>query len=206
MALETKGFSKLKWYYQIVVVAGVCGALLAGAWYWYLVPIDDEIKVKEGQLSTLELEVARSVAQNKIYEQFKAETVELGKKLEALKTILPLEKETDQILRTIQNELASSSGVRVMRIGVRPIIDHEVYTEWNWDIEMIGTYNNFESLLDKVRKIPRIFNVSNLKVSSRASEGEQAFTASVGVTFVATTFIYHEEPIATTAPPATPAK
>ena len=39
-------------------------------------------------------------------------------------------------------------------------------------------------------------NISNLRVTGRASEGEQAFTASVGATFVATTFIYHEEPVA----------
>jgi Tfp pilus assembly protein PilO len=95
-------------------------------------------------------------------------------------------------MRTVENS-ARSSGLRVLRIGVRPIIDHEVYTEWPWDFEVVGTYPNIGTFLDKVRQLPRIVNVSNMRVSVRASEGEQAYTASVGATFAATTFIYHEE-------------
>jgi len=49
-------------------------------------------------------------------------------------------------------------------------------------------------------------NISGVKLSGRASEGERALTESIGTTYTATTFIYHEEPVATTAPPAKPVK
>jgi Tfp pilus assembly protein PilO len=100
---------------------------------------------------------------------------------------------------------ARLAGLQVKRITVRPIIDHEVYTEWPWDLEIVGTYPNIEAFLDRVRQIPRIVNISNIRISSRASEGELAFTASVGATFGATTFIYHEEPVVT-APPKQPGR
>jgi type IV pilus assembly protein PilO len=200
MALETKGFAKLKWYYQVLIVAAVCGGLLGLVWYQFLVPMEEQIVAKKGQVQELQVQVARSTAQKLVFEKFKAESMELARRLEVLKTVLPLEKETDQILRTIQAGVATS-GLRPIRYNVRALVDHEVYTEWPWDMEIVGTYHNIERFLDKIRQLPRIVNISNLRVTGRASEGEQAYTASVGATFVATTFIYHEEPAAAVPPP-----
>jgi len=38
-----------------------------------------------------------------------------------------------------------------------------------------------------------------LRLSSKASEGELAFTSSVNAVYTATTFVYKDEPIATAA-------
>jgi len=93
-----------------------------------------------------------------------------------------------------------------MSIGVRPVIEHDVYTEWPWDMQAVGTYNSLATFFDKIHQLPRIVNISGLKLSTRASEGEKAFTESVGATYTATTFIYHEEQVAEAAPPAKPVK
>src|SRR5262245_51695717 len=199
MALE-KSFAKMKWHTQVLIVAAICGGVLGVVWYYFLVPMQEQIVAKKGQVQELEVQVARSTAQKLVFEKFKAESMELAKKLEILKTVLPLEKETDQILRTIQAGVATS-GLRPIRYNLRPVVEHEVFTEWPWDMEIVGTYHNIERFLDKIRQLPRIVNVSNLRVTGRNSEGEQAYTASVGATFVATTFIYHEEPVAAVPPP-----
>lgn len=200
-----KGFTKQKWYVQVVIVAAICGLLLAGFWYQFLAPMQDEITSKEKQVNDLQVQVAKSLLQEKMYEQMKADVIQLGQKLDALKTVLPLDKETDQIIKAIQSE-ASLTGVKLQRIGVRPVIEHDVYTEWPWDMEAIGTYNNVAAFFDKIRQLPRIVNIANLKLSSRASDGERSLTESIGATYTATTFIYHEEPIVATAPPAKPVK
>ena len=93
--LDIKGFSKLKWYYQVAIVGVVCGLLLGGAGYQFLSPMQDDIKVKQGQFIDLQQQVAKSLQQKKIYEQMKADSVELAAKLDELKTVLPLDKETD---------------------------------------------------------------------------------------------------------------
>jgi Tfp pilus assembly protein PilO len=203
--IDMKGFTKLKWYIQIVIVAGVSGLLLAGFWYEYLAPKQDDIVAKQKQASDLQVQVAKSLAQQKIYEQMKADTVELGKKLDELKTVLPLDKETDLIIKAIQSQ-ATLTGVRLERIGVRPVIEHEVYTEWPWDMEAVGTYNNVAAFFDKIHQLPRIVNISNAKLSSRAASGDKSLSESIGATYTATTFIYHEEPVAVAAPPAKPVK
>src|SRR5215813_11243478 len=124
-----KGFAKIKWYYQVLIVVAICGALLGLVWNQFLAPMQEQIVAKKGQVQELEVQVARSTAQKLVFEKFKAESLELAKKLEVLKTVLPLEKETDQILRTIQAVVATS-GLRPIRYNLRPVVEHEVFTEW----------------------------------------------------------------------------
>jgi len=200
MAIDFKDLAKLKWYYQILLVAGVCGGLLAALWYQVLTPIQADIESKNSTLSGLKLTIAKSEAQQKVLAQLKKDSLALQAKLDMLKLVLPLEKETDQVLRSVQ-QAASSSALRIMRVGFRPIIDHEVYTEWPIDMQVIGTYHNIGAFLDKIRNLPRIVNVAGMRIQTRASQGEEAYTASVNATYVATTFVYREE-IANTAPAA----
>jgi len=200
-----KGLQKLQWYYQVLIVSAMCGGLLALLWYQYLAPIELDITAKNVQLEELKRVIAKSLEQQKILAQIKMDCEELEAKLETLKSVLPLAKETDEVLRSVQRA-ASSSALRILRVGSRPIIDHEVYTEWPIDMEVIGTYHNVGSYLDKIRQLPRIVNIGGLRLVSRASTGEAAYSASVGATYTATTFVYREEPADTAAPPPKPVK
>jgi len=204
--VDFKGFTKLHWYYQVLVVGAVCGGLLAGLWYQYLSPIKENIALKNGEYGVLQDQVAKSLKQAAVFAQFKKESEALQMELDSQKSILPQEKETDQILRMAQQS-ASSSALRILRVSPRAIIDHEVYTEWPIDMEVVGTYHNIGTFLDKIRQLPRIVNISNLKVQGRASEGDAAFTSSVGATYTATTFVYREQAVASSsAPPPAPGK
>ena len=204
MAVDFKDFQKLKWYNQVLIVAVVCGLLLGALWYGVLSTMQTDIAAKTAQLTDLQAQIAKSLEQQRVFQQFKKETAELQTQLDSLKTVLPHERETDEILRQVQQS-ASTSALRILRVGPRPLIDHEVYTEWPIDMEVVGTYHNMGSFLDKIRQLPRIVNITNIRLATRASEGELAFSASVGATYTATTFVYKEEQIATTAPPPTPA-
>ena len=50
MAVEFSDFQRLAWYYQALIVVGLAGGLLAGFWYQFLTPIEDEIVAKEAQV------------------------------------------------------------------------------------------------------------------------------------------------------------
>ena len=205
MASSFKGFQKLAWYSQILVVAGVCGALLGLVWYQYLSPMETVIAGKKSELALVQAQVAKSLKEQRTLAKFKSQSAELKAQLSSLKSVLPQEKETDQILRQAQRA-AETSSLRIIRVGPRPTIDHDVYTEWPIDMEVIGTYHNIGSFLDKIRLLPRIVNISNLRIISKASEGVASFTASVGATYTATTFVYKEEVVEAEAPPVTEVK
>ena len=204
MALEFKDLAKLKWYYQVLLVAAVCGGLLAGFWYMYLTPIQTDIDSKTARAGELKTIVAKSEAQEQQLAKIKKEAMALQERLEMLKMVLPAEKETDQIFRAVQLQ-AGASGLKVSRVAPRATIEHDAYTEYPIDLEVTGTYHNVGNFLDRIRLLPRIVNINGLKLAGKASEGELASTSSVGATYTATIFVYKEEPPAP-APPPKPVK
>jgi len=205
MALDFKDLAKLKWYYQVLIVAAVCGGLLGLFWYQFLTPIEADIQGRMSHLDELQKTIVKSLQQQKQLAQIKKEAIELQATLDMLKLVLPLERETDQIFRSVQQQ-ATTSALRIVRVAPRPTIDHEVYTEWPIDMEVIGTFHNVGMFLDKIRRLPRIVNITGLRLNVRAAEGDLSATQSVGATYAATTFVYKEEGIASTAPPPTTVK
>jgi len=206
MALEAKGLGKMKWYQQVLLVAVICGALLAGFWYPYLSPIQADIDNKLGKVTALKQVIEKNEARKKDLDKIKKETLQLEARLEMLKSALPQEKETDQIFRAVQFE-AQSSGLKVSRVSPKNTVDRDLYTEYPIDLDVTGTYHNVGAFLDKIRQLPRPVNISAVRLSSKASEGDLAFTSSVSATYTATTFVYKkEEPVASTAPTPTPVK
>src|SRR5215475_1610838 len=199
MEIGFKGLSNLSSAKQVLLVVVVCGVLLAGFWYQFLSPIQTEIQNKTAKVNELKAVVAKSEAQEKELQKMKAEVAELQAKLDMLKAALPLEKETDQIFRAVQLQ-AGGSGLKVSRVAPKSTIDHDVYTEYPIDLEVTGTYHNVGLFLDKIRQLPRIVNINGLRLTSKASEGDLAFTSSVGAVYTATTFVYKDEPIAAGLP------
>jgi Tfp pilus assembly protein PilO len=133
MAIDFKDFQKLKWHMQLLIVVAVCGGLLGLAWYQFLSPMETEIQGKEGRLTELQQQIAKAAAQQKVLAQLKKESMELQARLDSLKSILPLEKETARVLVSVQ-DAARDSALRINRFGFRPTVDHEVYTEWPIDM------------------------------------------------------------------------
>ncbi len=205
MALDFKDMAKLKWYYQVLIVAGVCGGLLGLFWYEYLQDIQQQIVTKTGQVQELQKTIAKSQLQEKELEKIKKDAIDLQAKLDMLKMVLPQEKETDEIFRDVQ-KLATTSGLQVSRVTPRNTVDHDVYTEYPIDLDVTGTFHNIGAFLDRIRQLPRIVSIGGLRLQGRASQGEAAFTSSVGATYTATTFVYKDEPITSTAPAAKPVK
>src|SRR5438046_10072480 len=138
MAFDFKDLAKLKWYYQVLLVAGVCGGLMALFWYQYLKPIEADIQTRMSTLDDLHRTIAKSLLQQKQLAEIKKQALELQKRLDMLKLVLPLEKETDQIFRAVQQQ-ATTSALRIMRVTPRPKMDHAVFTERQIDMDTIGT-------------------------------------------------------------------
>jgi len=52
MAFDFKDLAKVKWYFQVVIVAGVCGGMLALFWYEFLQDIQQQIQTKTADSRT----------------------------------------------------------------------------------------------------------------------------------------------------------
>jgi type IV pilus assembly protein PilO len=192
-------FGKLKWQVQVLTVALVCGGALGGFWYFMLQPISIEIEGKEKQRNELQAKVDKTLQLKARYEQFKKEAKALEAKLEELKKVLPQDKEIEHILAQVQLS-AKDAGLRIQQGISKPVVDHDAYSEWPMEMQVLGTYHDLGEFLQKIKELPRIVNVGKLRVEDRSGTLPDGKVTSIGATYEATTFVYRE--MTDTAPAA----
>ncbi len=188
MAVNYSDFQKLPWYYQALIVVGGSGVILGLFWYQFLRPMTANVVALNGRLTQLTQDVAAAVLRQQQLATIRAESEELQQQLDALKPILPLERETDQILRQVQ-QAATDSSLRILRVSPRATVDNDFYSEWPIDMQVEATYHNMGLYLDRIRELERIVNITGLQMNATGG----GLTTSVSVTYTATTFVYSEE-------------
>jgi type IV pilus assembly protein PilO len=184
-------FGKLKWQVQVLIVLLVCGIALGAVWYTMLSPLSTEIASKEQQAVKLKAEVDKMLVLEAKYAQFKKEADALQKRLDELKKVLPQDKEIEQILSQVQQS-ARNAGLKIERGVSKPVVDHDVYSEWPMEMQVLGSYHNLGDFLERIRELPRIVNVGKLRVESKPGKNDDGGATSIGATYEATTFVYRE--------------
>ena len=140
----------------------------------------------------------------------------LKQQLEIERRIVPDEKEVDNFMRLVSAE-ARKAGVEIRRYTAKPYATKEFYTEVPFELEFDGPYYSMLGFFDRLTKVERIVNVTNLAVASTRKPGDSkarhtyqyAPGESIVATCLTTTYFSHDlDPTgpATPATPATPAK
>ena len=134
----------------------------------------------------------------------------LKQQLEIERRIVPDEKEVDNFMRMVSGE-ARKSGIEIRRYTARPYVTKEFYTEVPFEIEFDGPYYSMLAFFDRLTKVERIVNVSNLLVASTRRPGDAkakhtyqyAPGESVVATCLTTTYFSHD--LDPAGPPSQPA-
>ena len=128
----------------------------------------------------------------------------LKQQLEIERRIVPDDKQADDFIRSMTAE-AMKAGIEIRRFAAKPVTGKDFYSELPFDLDLDGPYYSMLNFFDRVGKMERIVNVSNLLVASvrKASDAKPKKTynyaagESIVVTCTATTFFSHDM-----APPA----
>ena len=147
--------------------------------------------------------------------QIEQQLAELKQQLEIEQRIVPDDKQLDQFITMLDAE-AQKAGVELRRFKAEDTKSQQYYTEVPFDLELDGPYYSTLNFFDRVSKLERIVNVSNLLVASTRNPGaasvkhqyQYAPNESVVASFTATTYFSHDlQPsvAAAGAKPGTPA-
>jgi type IV pilus assembly protein PilO len=202
-------FSELSGLKQWGALLG--GAALLTAAMYYLV-----YKNKSDQNATAEHAVEQKVRENNELEAYRPKLKDMERQLANLKQqldierrIVPDEKQEDAFIESMNGE-AQKAGVELRRYVAEPVSTKEYYTAVPFDMELDGPYYSMLNFFDRVSKLERIVNISNLLVASTrtASDAKVKHTyqyapnESVAASFTATTFYSHDlnAPAAPTKP------
>ena len=138
----------------------------------------------------------------------------LKQQLEIERRIVPDEKEVDNFMRMVSGE-ARKSGVEIRRYTSRPYAAKEFYTEVPFEVELDGPYYSMLGFFDRLGKVERIVNVSNLLVAStrKPTDAKAKHTyqyapgESVVATCLTTTYFSHDlDPAGPASKPGPPVK
>jgi type IV pilus assembly protein PilO len=181
---------RVPWWGQIVAVA----LLAAGGMYavetYFISGMTAEVRTREAKLVTLRQEIARGMATARRLPEFRAQVADLEHRLEALRAVLPEQKDVGDLLRRIQT-LAMQSNLTIRGFTPQAIQQREMHAAWPIGLKLEGTYHNLGMFFDRVRKFPRIINVSDLTIKS---VDKPSPTVTIEVDCVATTFVLSDKP------------
>ena len=157
--------------------------------------------------------------ENRELESYRPKLAEMERQLATLKQqldierrIVPDEKQADDFIRAVDAE-AAKAGVELRRYTAMPVSNKDFYSEMPFELELDGPYYSMLNFFDRVGKLERIVNVSNLLVASvkKPTEAKTKHTyayapgESVVATCTATTFFTHDQ-MAPAAAPGQPVK
>lgn len=197
MASPSLSLAKLPWYGQIGVFV-VLALMGAGAFYYfYEMPLQVELDTQAKELSAIRGRITRGQTMARQLPEFKKEIVTLEARLDALKPILPDERDVGDLLRRVQT-LATQSNLQVRGFRPQAITTKTMHAEWPIQLQLEGSYHNLGVFLDRVSKFPRIINIGNLTMV--AKEPPTA-NVSMSIQATATTFVL----VAAPPPVANPA-
>jgi type IV pilus assembly protein PilO len=199
MALDLKGYFANIPKKQLYMLLGVFGAGVVGVYlYFLMIPLWEQKGKLEGDLQKLQADLAqkRSVAANR--PKLEAEIKALDKQLEMALVKLPEEKDIPNLLTQI-NTLGQQSGLEFQLFRPSPPVRKGFYAEVPIDIRVEGQYHTLGGFLDRVSKLERIVNVSDIKIAPLATQ-QQLSGRTMVADLKATTFTFLEKGGATGAP------
>jgi len=143
--------------------------LLGGAYFWFLYkPMMEEKKALNVKLGKMRSELNQSKAVAADFPKFEEEMKKLNEKLtDALKQ-LPGSDEIPKLLKDMES-IGVESGVEFLSLKLLKDIRKGFYAEVPVELKLSGGYHDTAVFFDKLSKLPRIINVSNLSLGSPKS-------------------------------------
>jgi Tfp pilus assembly protein PilO len=194
MAISDYRFENLPRSVQIVLFTMIVICLAIVFYVYYLKDLIQQRDVVQAENAKLERSVAQGTAFESQLKRFKQELVQLEERLAVLQSILPSQKETPTVLRSMQ-QMAAASNIKINRFTPQTVVPHAFYSDWPIQIEVEGNFDGLGVFFEKVSQATRIFDVGNISIAGLTTpspDPAQTLTASC----TATTFFFKEGQVA----------
>lgn len=169
-------------------------AVFAGSFIWFVfIPKNEAISRAERKISTLSNEINVLRVKVRRLDQLKREDMILQRKLREMKEQLPSEAEIERLLKQV-SDIGGRSGLdfKLWRPGAKVENASGLYLEIPVSIEVAGGFHSVGVFFDRISKLKRIINVSNIKMSSPIIDRNRVM---IQTRFVATAFASPEKPV-----------
>lgn len=176
-----------------LAISGVfLAVLLAGFYYFILMPLLAKQEVEENRLLDLQKEIQiLRVKANKLPE-FEEEVKVLDAELARALRELPDKKEMDTLLARISDK-AKDSGLDVELFKPEGEQKRDFYAEVPVTLELRGEFHEIAGFFDEISHLDRIVNMNSFRISREGDRRGRGDGEGLKTTVVATSFRFLDE-------------
>jgi len=176
----------------------VCGVIFLFFVIYYFVSHKNTV-VEINKLVTdrekLKTDYGKYIKYTKKMPQLQKDIEELNRVLEKARTQLPNAKEIPELL-TLISDTGTNAGLEFLLFKPFPEEKVDFFAKVPVEMVILGTFHNTAIFFDRVKKIPRIVDISNVKIKTKVREGKITLETSCN----ATTYKYLEKSALETKP------
>jgi len=197
--MATLSLNDKPWWAGAIVGVILAAGIVYGVKAWQIDNMDSQIRDADGKIAELDKKIEQGRAAERKLPQFREEVKRLELELEKLRRILPSTRNTEEIIKKIKSLVDQGDFVlgRISFPKLGGATGGDPYAEWPISISVLGRYHNLAQLFNRLSNFSRIINVESVTISALPVQIEK----TIGVDFVAKTFVY-VEPKEAAAPPA----
>jgi type IV pilus assembly protein PilO len=177
-------FSKIPLQQKLIVVALIVVVIAAGTWFLSVSPAQDQITANDEEIAKQEAELLKLQQQAQHRTQFMREVERLKQRLREAEEQLPKQAEIPKLLRDIAYE-AQQSGLRLDRFEIQNEAQQGDFAQVPVKMSVRGSFHEIAVFFDRLSKMPRIVNVTDVNMSKPEFENKKIVVAS---SYTATTY------------------
>jgi type IV pilus assembly protein PilO len=140
---------------------------------YFLLISPNQVKVAElnSELVKARQEVQEKQTLERRLPEFEREIKTKDLELSLLRRQLPEEKEIPDLIDQVSN-IGTQSGLRFLTFKPKQEVERDFYAEVPVELKILGRFHNLVSFFDRISRLPRIVNISNLEIVRRKPKGK----------------------------------
>ncbi|MBE9536942.1 MAG: type 4a pilus biogenesis protein PilO [Proteobacteria bacterium] len=156
---------------QKILIPVVLAALLGGLYFYYMyTPMQAKEVSLRKKLTQMQSKLSQSQAVAADLPRFEAEAKAQKVKLKEALTKLPGSDEIPALLKSME-AIGYNSGVEFLSVKMKGEAPRGFYAEVPVDLKLMASFHEFAIFMDKLSKLPRIINISKIKLGSPKNKG-----------------------------------
>jgi type IV pilus assembly protein PilO len=172
---------------------GVLGVLLLAIavldWQYWYGPRQRQLAELQSEVTQRRSDVDAKRAKTNARADAERQLRDLDAELKRASARLPDEREIADLLSAVASS-ARSAGLDIVLFRQKPEVTHDFYADVPVEMQIRGTYHDVATFLDRVKRLDRIVNITDIKLTKPKVEGDRVVLEGA---CTATTFRFLDE-------------
>lgn len=174
---------------KIGALVGIVLAVVVLDWQYWYGPNQRDLADVNAQVAEKRADLDMRRSKTNARGEFERELRELNAELKRAQARLPDQREIADLLSSVAAS-GRASGLEITLFRQKPEVPHDFYAAVPVEMQMRGTYHDVALFLDRVKRLDRIVNVSDIKMTKPRIEADRMM---LDAACTATTFRFLDE-------------